>query len=288
MKASERWSWRVRLDVGGRRAVALVAEEIAMEGETEDLKLRRWRSRMGKNEIREEYQVPGGYQIPYFWNWNRTWSDQILNFWIWNRTWSDQFQFRNRQIPPVPVPAREPYEQCRCFPQNDVVPFASRSLYLPVHFFPHNPFSSPFFSAFVSYCPSALYPFSFTIVDNCCCVFVDPTEIAFVAIFLYDRRPLLFACVDPTEIAIKETLQRYKDLQDIIAILELDGLSEDDWTLRKTFQRYKDLQDIIAILELDELSEDGRLTVPRTLKIERLGYNENDIYCVVVETNLVA
>ena len=44
----------MRLDVGGRRAVALVAGEIAMEGETEDLKLRRWRSRMGKNEIRED------------------------------------------------------------------------------------------------------------------------------------------------------------------------------------------------------------------------------------------
>jgi F-type H+-transporting ATPase subunit beta len=36
-----------------------------------------------------------------------------------------------------------------------------------------------------------------------------------------------------------------------------------------TLQRYKDLQDIIAILGLDELSEDDKLTVSRARKIER-------------------
>ena len=34
-------------------------------------------------------------------------------------------------------------------------------------------------------------------------------------------------------------------------------------------QRYKDLQDIIAILGMDELSEDDRLTVARARKIEK-------------------
>ena len=40
--------------------------------------------------------------------------------------------------------------------------------------------------------------------------------------------------------------------------------------VKKTLQRYKELQDIIAILGLDELSEDDRLVVARARKIERL------------------
>jgi F-type H+-transporting ATPase subunit beta len=36
-----------------------------------------------------------------------------------------------------------------------------------------------------------------------------------------------------------------------------------------TLQRYKDLQDIIAILGMEELSEDDRLTVARARKIQR-------------------
>jgi F-type H+-transporting ATPase subunit beta len=39
--------------------------------------------------------------------------------------------------------------------------------------------------------------------------------------------------------------------------------------VQQTLQRYKDLQDIIAILGLDELSEDDKLTVSRARKIER-------------------
>jgi F-type H+-transporting ATPase subunit beta len=39
--------------------------------------------------------------------------------------------------------------------------------------------------------------------------------------------------------------------------------------VQETLQRYKELQDIIAILGLDELSEDDRLTVARARKIER-------------------
>ncbi|KVI02256.1 ATPase, F1 complex, beta subunit [Cynara cardunculus var. scolymus] len=38
--------------------------------------------------------------------------------------------------------------------------------------------------------------------------------------------------------------------------------------VKQTLQRYKELQDITAILGLDELSEDDRLTVARARKIE--------------------
>jgi F-type H+-transporting ATPase subunit beta len=40
-------------------------------------------------------------------------------------------------------------------------------------------------------------------------------------------------------------------------------------SVKETLQRYKELQDIIAILGIDELSEDDRLTVARARKIER-------------------
>ncbi|NES71855.1 MAG: F0F1 ATP synthase subunit beta, partial [Okeania sp. SIO2D1] len=39
--------------------------------------------------------------------------------------------------------------------------------------------------------------------------------------------------------------------------------------VQATLQRYKELQDIIAILGLDELSEEDRLVVDRARKIER-------------------
>jgi len=39
--------------------------------------------------------------------------------------------------------------------------------------------------------------------------------------------------------------------------------------VQKTLQRYKDLQDIIAILGMDELSEDDKLVVARARKIQR-------------------
>ena len=38
---------------------------------------------------------------------------------------------------------------------------------------------------------------------------------------------------------------------------------------QRTLQKYRDLQDIIAILGVDELSEDDKLTVRRARKIER-------------------
>jgi len=39
--------------------------------------------------------------------------------------------------------------------------------------------------------------------------------------------------------------------------------------VQATLQRYKELQDIIAILGLDELSEDDRIIVARARKIEK-------------------
>jgi F-type H+-transporting ATPase subunit beta len=39
--------------------------------------------------------------------------------------------------------------------------------------------------------------------------------------------------------------------------------------VQETLQRYKDLQDIIAILGMDELSEDDKLVVSRARRIQR-------------------
>jgi F-type H+-transporting ATPase subunit beta len=39
--------------------------------------------------------------------------------------------------------------------------------------------------------------------------------------------------------------------------------------VKKILQRYKDLQDIIAILGIDELSEEDRLTVNRARKVQK-------------------
>jgi F-type H+-transporting ATPase subunit beta len=56
-------------------------------------------------------------------------------------------------------------------------------------------------------------------------------------------------------------------------MLQPSIVGEDHYTtaraVQSTLQRYKELQDIIAILGLDELSEDDRLTVARARKIER-------------------
>jgi F-type H+-transporting ATPase subunit beta len=40
-------------------------------------------------------------------------------------------------------------------------------------------------------------------------------------------------------------------------------------SVKQVLQRYKDLQDIIAILGIDELSEDDKLTVARARKLQR-------------------
>ena len=56
-------------------------------------------------------------------------------------------------------------------------------------------------------------------------------------------------------------------------MLQPNVVGEDHYStaraVQSTLQRYKELQDIIAILGLDELSEDDRLTVARARKVER-------------------
>jgi F-type H+-transporting ATPase subunit beta len=56
-------------------------------------------------------------------------------------------------------------------------------------------------------------------------------------------------------------------------ILSADTLGEEHYQITRAvqnlLQRYKDLQDIIAILGMDELSEDDRLVVDRARKIQR-------------------
>ena len=56
-------------------------------------------------------------------------------------------------------------------------------------------------------------------------------------------------------------------------ILEAEIVGEEHYNVARTvqliLQRYKDLQDIIAILGMDELSEDDKLTVSRARKIQR-------------------
>jgi F-type H+-transporting ATPase subunit beta len=56
-------------------------------------------------------------------------------------------------------------------------------------------------------------------------------------------------------------------------ILDPRVLGEDHYavarSVKQILQRYKDLQDIIAILGIDELSEDDKLTVSRARKLQR-------------------
>ncbi|MBI2634773.1 F0F1 ATP synthase subunit beta, partial [Candidatus Peregrinibacteria bacterium] len=56
-------------------------------------------------------------------------------------------------------------------------------------------------------------------------------------------------------------------------ILSADVVGEEHYAVargvQKILQRYKDLQDIIAILGMEELSEDDKLTVRRARKIQK-------------------
>jgi F-type H+-transporting ATPase subunit beta len=56
-------------------------------------------------------------------------------------------------------------------------------------------------------------------------------------------------------------------------ILKADILGQEHFAVanevKQVLQRYKDLQDIIAILGIDELSDDDRVTVNRARKLER-------------------
>jgi len=62
-------------------------------------------------------------------------------------------------------------------------------------------------------------------------------------------------------------------------MLQLSIVGEEHYAtaqnVKETLQRYKELQDIIAILGLDELSEEDRLTVARARKVERSYLNHS-------------
>ncbi|MBN8548548.1 MAG: F0F1 ATP synthase subunit beta [Deltaproteobacteria bacterium] len=87
-----------------------------------------------------------------------------------------------------------------------------------------------------------------------------------------------FAHLDATivlsrQIAEKGIYPAVDPLASTSTILEPGVLGEEHYRVarqvQQTLQRYKELQDIIAILGMDELSEDDKLTVARARKIER-------------------
>ena len=73
---------------------------------------------------------------------------------------------------------------------------------------------------------------------------------------------------------VQQTLQRYKDLQDIIAILGMDELSEEDKVVvarARRLQRFLSQPFAVAsqFTGIEELSEEDKLTVMRARKIQR-------------------
>jgi F-type H+/Na+-transporting ATPase subunit beta len=87
-----------------------------------------------------------------------------------------------------------------------------------------------------------------------------------------------FAHLDATTVlsrglAAKGIYPAVDPLDSTSTMLQPSVVGEEHYTtaraVQSTLQRYKELQDIIAILGLDELSEDDRLTVARARKIER-------------------
>ncbi|XP_078572863.1 uncharacterized protein LOC144859788 [Branchiostoma floridae x Branchiostoma japonicum] len=87
-----------------------------------------------------------------------------------------------------------------------------------------------------------------------------------------------FAHLDATtvlsrDLAAKGIYPAVDPLDSTSTMLQPGIVSEEHYeiaeSVKETLQRYKELQDIIAILGLDELSEEDRLTVARARKIER-------------------
>ncbi len=87
-----------------------------------------------------------------------------------------------------------------------------------------------------------------------------------------------FAHLDATtvlsrDIAAKGIYPAVDPLDSTSRILDANVVGEEHYNtarrVQETLQRYKALQDIIAILGMDELSEDDKLTVARARKIER-------------------
>ena len=87
-----------------------------------------------------------------------------------------------------------------------------------------------------------------------------------------------FAHLDATTVlsrnlAAKGIYPAVDPLDSTSTMLQPGIVSEEHYTIaesvKETLQRYKELQDIIAILGIDELSEEDRVTVARARKIER-------------------
>jgi len=87
-----------------------------------------------------------------------------------------------------------------------------------------------------------------------------------------------FAHLDATTVlsrglAAKGIYPAVDPLDSTSTMLQPDIVSEEHYeiaeTVKETLQRYKELQDIIAILGIDELSDEDRLTVARARKVER-------------------
>ncbi len=87
-----------------------------------------------------------------------------------------------------------------------------------------------------------------------------------------------FAHLDATTVlsrglAAKAIYPAVDPLDSTSTMLQPSVVGEEHYTtarnVQQTLQRYKELQDIIAILGLDELSEDDKITVARARKIER-------------------
>jgi len=87
-----------------------------------------------------------------------------------------------------------------------------------------------------------------------------------------------FAHLDATTVlsrglAAKGIYPAVDPLDSTSTMLQIGIVTEEHYeiaeTVKETLQRYKELQDIIAILGIDELSEEDRLTVARARKVER-------------------
>ena len=87
-----------------------------------------------------------------------------------------------------------------------------------------------------------------------------------------------FAHLDATTVLSRKIVEKgiypaVDPLESNSRILEPDVVGEEHYTVarrvQEVLQKYKELQDIIAILGMDELSEDDKLTVARARKIQR-------------------
>ena len=76
-----------------------------------------------------------------------------------------------------------------------------------------------------------------------------------------------------SNLAAKGIYPAVDPLDSTSTMLQLDIVGSEHYgtaqNVKETLQRYKELQDIIAILGLDELSEEDKLTVARARKVER-------------------